>query len=167
MPDDITQVVRALFDAFNEGDLERAAAMVSDDFELVDVAAGQTFHGRAGCREWLEIFRTALPDARTEIVNLFTDGARVASEHIGRGTHTGAFVTPAGALPATGRHVELRIGEIYEVRDGKITRLYAYYDSATLMRQLGLLPRSGSGAERAMTALLGAGIKARRAVKRG
>jgi steroid delta-isomerase-like uncharacterized protein len=164
--DDTTKVIRALFDAFNEGDLKQAAATVSDDFELVDVAAGQTFHGPEGCREWLEIFRTALPDARTEIVNLFTDGARVASEHIGRGTHTGLFVTPAGPLPATGRKVELRIGEIYEVRDGKITKLYAYYDSATLMRQLGLLPSSGSRAERAMNALMGAGIKARSAIRR-
>lgn len=167
MSDDVTKVVRLLFEAFNERDLERAAAAVSDDFELVDVAAGQTFRGPDGCRQWLEIFRTALPDARTEIVNLFTDGARVASEHIGRGTHTGPFVTPAGAIPATGRQVELRIGEIYEVRDGKITKLYAYYDSATLLRQLGLLPRRGSGAERAMTALMSAGIKTRQAVKRG
>jgi hypothetical protein len=90
----------------------------------------------------------------------------VASEHIGRGTHTGPFVTPAGAVRATGRPVELRIGEIYEVRGGKITKVYAYYDSATLMRQLGLLPPRGSGAEWAMTALMGVGIKARRAVTR-
>jgi steroid delta-isomerase-like uncharacterized protein len=166
MSDDVTKVVRSLFEAFNEGDLERAAATVSEDFELVDVAAGQTFRGPDGCREWLEIFRTALPDARTEIVNLFTDGTQVASEHTGRGTHAGPLVTAAGAIPASGRQVELRIGEIYEVRDGKITKLYAYYDSATLMRQLGLLPRSGSGAERAMTALMGAGINALRAIKR-
>ena len=103
MPDDGTAVVRSLFEAFNEGDLERAAAAVSQDFELVDLAAGQTFHGPDGCRRWLELFRTALPDARTEIVNLFGDGRRVASEHIGRGTHTGPFVTPAGVIPPTGR----------------------------------------------------------------
>lgn len=41
------------------------------------------------------------PDARTEIVNLISDGARVASEHIGRGTHTGPFVTPAGTIPSS------------------------------------------------------------------
>lgn len=167
MTDDNTAVVRSLFEAFNDGDVERAAATVSDDFELVDVAAGQTFHGPEGCREWLEVFRTALPDARTELVNLFADGERVASEHVGRGTHTGPFVTPAGAIPPTGRRIELRIGEIYEVREGKIAKLYAYYDSATIMRQLGLLPASGSRAERAMTAAMSAGISAKRAIKRG
>ena len=99
--------------------------------------------------------------------NLFAAGGRVASEHIGRGTHTGPFVTAAGTIPATGRPIELRICEIYEVRGGKIARLFAYYDSATMMRQLGLLPRTGSRVERVMTAAMGAGIRARRAVKRG
>src|SRR5688572_21710771 len=45
MPDDNTAVVTSLFDAFNYGDLGRAAATVTDDFELIDVAAGQTFRG--------------------------------------------------------------------------------------------------------------------------
>jgi len=57
--------------------------------------------------------------------------------------------------------------EIYTVRNGKIARLCAYYDSATMMRQLGLLPQTGSRTERAMTAAMGAGIRAKRAVRRG
>jgi steroid delta-isomerase-like uncharacterized protein len=137
MLDDNTAVVRSLFDAFNDGDIARAAATVTDDFQLVDVAAGRTFRGTDGCRQWLEMFRTALPDASTEIVNLVDDGDRVASEHIGRGTHTGPFVTPAGTIPPTGHKVELRIGEFYELREGKIAQLSAYYDSAAMMRQLG------------------------------
>jgi ketosteroid isomerase-like protein len=35
-------------------------------------------------------------------------------------------VTQAGTIPATGRKVELRFAELYEVHDGKITRLNAY-----------------------------------------
>ena len=76
--DDNTAVVRSLFDAFNVGDLARAAATVTDDFQLVDLAAGQTFHGPEGCRQWLGLFKTALPDARTEILNLIADAARLA-----------------------------------------------------------------------------------------
>ena len=144
-------VVRALFDAFDDGDLDRAASMVDEAFELVDIAAGQTFRGPEGCRRWLEIFRTALPDARTEIVNAFAQDGRVATEHVGRGTHSGPFVTPAGTIPVTGRRLELRLAELYEVRDGKIMRLHAYYDSSTILRQLGLLPAGGSAGERLMT----------------
>ena len=43
---DNTAIVRDLFDAFNDHDLDRVAAMVSEDFELVDFAAeGQIFRG--------------------------------------------------------------------------------------------------------------------------
>jgi ketosteroid isomerase-like protein len=58
MPDDNTAVIRSLFDAFDDGDLVRAAT-VTDDFELTDVAAGKTFSDSDGCRQWLERFRTA------------------------------------------------------------------------------------------------------------
>jgi steroid delta-isomerase-like uncharacterized protein len=166
MSEDNIAVVRSLFDAFNRGDLDRAAALVSDDFELIDVPSGETFHGPDGCRRWLGTFRAALPDATTEIVTAFGEGNLVATEHIGRGTHTGPFATPAGAIPPTGRQIELRIGEIYELAGGKITRLSAYYDSSTIMRQLGLLPPQGGTGERAMTALMGFGVKARHALRR-
>jgi steroid delta-isomerase-like uncharacterized protein len=165
MPQEKVAIVRSLFDAFNDGDLDRAGSLVTPDFELLDVGAGQTFHGPAGCRAWLQVFRTALPDARTEIITAFARDEHVASEHIGRGTHTGPFVTPGGTIPPTGRPVELRIAEIYEVRDRKIARLNAYYDSSTLLRQLGLLPRQGGVGERAMTAMLGAGVKARASLR--
>ena len=47
-------VVRSLPAAFHDGDLDRAVATVTDDFKLVDVAAGQTFGGPAGLRQWLQ-----------------------------------------------------------------------------------------------------------------
>ena len=54
---DNTALVRELFDAFNERDLDRVAAMVSEDFELVDFAAeGQLFRGPQGILQWLRIF---------------------------------------------------------------------------------------------------------------
>ena len=159
-------VVRALLEAFNDGALDSAAGLVSDDFELVDIASGQTLHGPEGCREWLGVFKTALPDARIELVNVFSNGTRVATEHIGRGTHRGPFLTPAGTIPATDRPVELRVAELFEVKAEKITSLHAYYDSATLLRQLGLLPAQGSSAERGMTSLMAFGVNAQKSLRR-
>jgi steroid delta-isomerase-like uncharacterized protein len=166
MEADNASVVRALFDAFNEGSLDRTRDMVTEDFELFDVAAGQTLHGPDGCRQWLATFRTALPDARTELINMLVDGDRVATEHVGRGTHRGPFVTPAGTIPPTGRPMELRIAEMYRVRAGKIGYLRAYYDSTTIMRQLGLLPRQGSSADRLVTQAMGLGVKVQRVFKK-
>jgi ketosteroid isomerase-like protein len=64
----------------------------------------------------------------------------VATEHIGRFTHTGPLLTPAGEIPPTGRRVELQIAEVYRMREGKIALLHAYYDVATMLRQPGLMP---------------------------
>ncbi len=138
---DNAAVVRDLFDAFNNHDLDRATTMVTEDFELVDFAAGgQTFRGPKGLREWLQTFLTALPDAKTELINVVAADEWVFSEHVGRGTHTGPLVGPSGELPPTGRAVELRIGEVFRIEDGKIALMRAYYDGATMMRQLGVFP---------------------------
>ena len=142
-PQDNSAIVRGLFDAFNDHDLDRAAAMVSEDFELVDFAAdGQTFRGSEGIRQWLQVFLTAFPDAEVEVTNAVAagEGGWVFTEHTGRGTHTGPLVGPSGTIPPTGRRAELPIGELFRVQNGKIVHIHAYYDGATLMRQLGVVP---------------------------
>jgi steroid delta-isomerase-like uncharacterized protein len=139
---DNAAIIRELFDAFNDRDLDRAASMVSEDFELVDFAAeGQVFRGPQGLRQWLQIFLTALPDATTEPTNVVaTGGDWVFTEFLGRGTHTGPLVGPAGTIPPTGRRIELPVGELLRVENGKVTLGHVYYDGATLMRQLGVFP---------------------------
>ena len=159
-------VVRRLFDLFNEGDLGAASALASDDFELQDHAVGQSLRGRVGLREWLSVFKTAFPDARAELVTEYVDGDRVATEHVGTGTHTGPFVTPAGTIPPTGRPVELRFAEFYVVEGEALRAMAAYYDTTSILRQLGLLPAAGGRSDRAMTGLMGLGVRARRAVRR-
>lgn len=135
---DHATVIRSLFEAFNAGDLSRCATFVTEDFELRDIATGQTFHGPQGLQQWLQGFLTAGPDANTSILTTIVQGDWAATEHIGRFTHTGPLLTPAGEFPPTGKQTELQIAEIYRMNDGKIALLHAYYDPATLMRQLGL-----------------------------
>lgn len=137
---DHASIVRTFFDSFNNHDLASAVALVADDCEWVDVAAGMTLPGKEGCRQWLQSFLTALPDGQTELTNIVAAGEWVFTEHTGRGTHTGPFRSPAGEIPPTGKAVELQFAEVYKVTNGRITLLRAYYDTATLMRQLGVLP---------------------------
>jgi steroid delta-isomerase-like uncharacterized protein len=136
---DNANVIKALFDAFNERDFDNAAALVTEDFELVDYAFGFTFRGPAGLLQWFQGFVTAGPDARAQLMRTIVEGEWVASEHIGRFTQTGPLVTPAGEIPPTGQKVEIQFAEVYQIKDGKIALLHAYYDGATIMRQLGLM----------------------------
>jgi hypothetical protein len=54
---------------------------------------------------------------------MITASEWVASEHIGNFTHTGPLQSPEGEIPPTGRRAELRIAEVYQMRDGKLALL--------------------------------------------
>lgn len=62
-------------------------------------------------------------------------GNTVMNEFTFYGTHDGDLF----GIPPTGRYVELHIMSVYRVEDGLIRWARLYYDSASLMRQLGLL----------------------------
>ena len=132
-------LVRVVFDGFNARQLERVAAICGDDFTLEDIPAGLTLRGPAGMQLWLQTWLDAAPDAHVALARIFGDGDWVATEHHGTATHTGPLRTPTGAIPPTGRALDLWFSENFEVTNGKLRRMRVYYDGATMMRQLGLL----------------------------
>ena len=69
-----------------------------------------------------KLFSTAGPDAKAEVQTTIEAGEWVATEHVGRFTHTGPLLSPTGEIPPTGRHVELRFAEIYKVKRRKAHR---------------------------------------------
>jgi steroid delta-isomerase-like uncharacterized protein len=138
-------IAREVYDAFNSRDVERAMRIATDDLEIELVPFGRSFRGPAGLREFMEGWIEPFPDARVEITNMVaSEDGRVAAEFIGRGTHTGTLKTPAGDVAPTNRQAEGRYCEVMEMRDGKVARLRSYFDGATMMRQLGLMPEPGA-----------------------
>lgn len=132
------QTVRSVYEMFNNKDMNGLLGLVTDDFELIDMALGMTWRGKAGWKEWLEAWAVSLPDAKTRLDSLAADGDLIFTEHTGTGTHTGPLQTPGGAIPPTGKTIKLQFAEAFTMRDDKIRQMKAYWDSATLMRQLGL-----------------------------
>jgi hypothetical protein len=48
--------------------------------------------------------------------------------------------TPAGALPPTGRTIDLRMTSMLTLdADGRVVEEHRYFDTATMFRQLGLV----------------------------
>jgi steroid delta-isomerase-like uncharacterized protein len=131
--------VRAVYQGFNTGDIPLLSSLVTEDFELIDIALGMSWHGQQGWLEWLQNWSVSIPDAKTRVDTIFGQGDQVLTEHTGGGTHTGPLTTPAGTISPTGKRIELKFAEVFEMRDGKIKTMRAYWDTATLMRQLGLL----------------------------
>jgi ketosteroid isomerase-like protein len=67
-------------------------------------------------------------------------GDQAVGEMTYRGTQTGPLVGPAGEIPPTGKSVELRGAAWITIRDGRIARFDGYYDTMSMMVQLGLMP---------------------------
>ena len=129
-------VVQSIYDGFNSRDMEKLTAALAPDFELVDMPSGQAFHGAEGFMQWVQPFAIAAPDSLTEVTNVIASGDWVFTEHTGRGTHTGLLATPAGEIAPTQRRFALQFGEVYQLRDGKIVLMRAYWDAHSLIRQL-------------------------------
>lgn len=143
---DLAATVRQVFDAFNAKDLDRMASLAHPDARLTNVPFGM----KLGFREDAEMWITAFPDAKCEVTNLIAQGDCVIAEFTGRGTQTGPLKGPTGELAATGRRAEVLCVEVFRFRGGKIAECKLYFDSATLLSQLGL--GMGAAQGRAATA---------------
>ena len=96
--------VRAVYDGFNTGDVPMLLGLVTDDFELNDVALGMSWHGKQGWGEWLQNWAVSMPDAKVHMDSITAQGEMVVAEHSGGGTQTGSLNTPAGAIPPPEKH---------------------------------------------------------------
>ena len=118
--------------------LDKCAAALAADCEIIDAPSGTTFHGPEGYKRFAQFFTESVPDLRIELTNVFATEDQVVVEGIYRGTTTGSRTLPTGALPATGRPGEGRGCHVLQFKHGKIASVHCYYDLTTLLEQLGL-----------------------------
>lgn len=136
---DNAATARLVYDLWNNRDFDGVIALSDPDIEVINIATGHTFRGPDGLREFVQGWASTFPDARVEVTNVIADDQSAVVEFTARGAHTGPLVTPTGEIPATGRSVEIRFCDVFEVRNGKFSRQRTYFDLATMMRQLGLI----------------------------
>jgi steroid delta-isomerase-like uncharacterized protein len=133
-------IVRTFYDAWNAREFERSAELMADDGELVMVGSGRTFRGPDGVIEFSRMWADAFPDGKVTIEKIIASGDTIAVEYTGRGTHTGTLASPMGDIEATGKSVTLQLCDVYELSGGKVRSNRQYFDSASLMTQLGIMP---------------------------
>jgi steroid delta-isomerase-like uncharacterized protein len=93
-------------------------------------------HGKEELRASLNGYFVAFSNFKMELTSFFASGNRCYEEWIVSGTHTGSFQ----GLPPTGKSISLRGILVREMKQDKTSRVTEYYDSAAMMRQLGLFP---------------------------
>jgi steroid delta-isomerase-like uncharacterized protein len=135
-----SNVVQASFDAFTAHDLEQLSQWWAADFLAEQTGEPVPFNAEQH-RVFLQGYLTAIPDAHIEVTLLIAQGNYVVVHWTGTGTQTGPLHTPTGrSIPATGKQVVLKVSETYELKGGKITHLWGFFDRVSLLSQLGVMP---------------------------
>jgi steroid delta-isomerase-like uncharacterized protein len=137
------EISLSLIEALNARDLGLWSRHLSEDYTAehpgvsvpLDKSRSIAYHQR---------FVTAFPDIRFGVQGVLAEGDRVLVQWTGSGTHTERLATLTGrTIPPTRRRVTVSGVMLTEVREGKITRGWFYWDQLTLLTQLGLTEQPG------------------------
>ena len=118
-------------------DPEMVLALFADDCVFEDVTFGVIVRGKVKLRSFVEGAFAAIPDFKYGLTGRFVTNQWAVIEWVMSGTQKGDLP----GIPATGkRFSSVRGSTILELKAGKIRRESDYWDSATFMNQVGLLP---------------------------
>ena len=133
-------LARRLHEAWNDRNFDEIAEATAPDGKITIVGSGDTFAGPEGSRAYNQLWADGFPDGKLTVDRVLEQGDYVVVEFHGTGTHTGTLATSMGDIPATGRSMTLQLCDVMEFKDGKVQSQKAYFDTGSMMAQLGLLP---------------------------
>ncbi len=139
--DELVKVAREQVDAFNTGDWERMRAGLAADVRYDELGTQRTVEGPEKIVELFRGWKTAFPDAAATVTNAVASGDKAALELTWKGTHTGPLGTAAGTIPASGKRQETPAAIFFSFEGGKIKESHQYFDSMTLLKQIGAQPQ--------------------------
>ncbi len=135
-PADIDRLLAELLAAWNGREVERAAMCFAPRYVGIDVGEAGSQRGRQGVRSTMGRYLQAFPDLRFHLAGRVVQSDRAILSWIAEGTHRGPWLR----IPATGRRVTVRGMSWLTVEDQAITQGLHVWDTAGLLRALGLLP---------------------------
>jgi steroid delta-isomerase-like uncharacterized protein len=98
------------------------------------VPTGDVYDGAEQVSAYFKETRAAFPDQRNELIALHHGDDAVVAEFDLMGTHLGPF----RGLPATGRDFTCRCLAVFAFEEDRLVCERVYFDSATILRQLGI-----------------------------
>jgi steroid delta-isomerase-like uncharacterized protein len=127
------QIVREHMETENRHEFDKTLATFKHPrYELM--STGEVIDGSEAVAGYYQETRAAFPDQRNELVAMHHAEDAVIVEFDLLGTHDGTF----RGLPATGREFRCRMAAIFEFEGDGLVCERVYFDSATILRQLGI-----------------------------
>jgi len=140
-----SEVARTIFEALSKRDLDTAMKFNTDDAVDDFVAIGE-FRGRLAIRRFFDELLAAFPDFDIAVDRIVGDDSAAVVQWHAAGTFSGGKFQ---GIEPTGKRVQIRGVDVMEFAEGRYVHNTIYYDGASFARQIGMLPRAGSGAEKA------------------
>jgi steroid delta-isomerase-like uncharacterized protein len=128
-------------DAFNSGDWERVRAGFASDSRYDELGTERKVDGPDEIVELFKGWKQAFPDAAGTVTGAFARGDTAVLEVTWKGTHTGPLTTAEGTIPASGKRQETPAAIFYTFDGDKIKESRHYFDSLTLLKQIGVQPK--------------------------
>jgi len=132
----------AVFKAINAHDPTAIVAYMAEDVTAWDATLPAPVKGRKGVEEYFRNQFRTFPDANVKTLNHIESpgGDSVATEIEWTGTQKGPIEMPGmPAIPPTNKRVNGRGVIVGRSKNGKVTSFSVYYDTGSMMAQLGLL----------------------------
>src|SRR5579864_5257251 len=142
------EIVEQVFSAWNSHDPEKVLAFYSDGIVYEDVPLGLVNHGKAELRKFVEDTLTAFPDLKVQIVSSSIWNNHGVSEVVWGGTDKGFW--------KTNKQFSVRMLSTFELQGAKFSRNKDFYDLASVMRQVGVLPAEEASGKAVLEAYVSA-----------
>jgi len=101
--------------------------------------------GPEGLKQLIAAYRTAFPDLKMMLDDIFAEGDRVAFRWNVSGTHLGEWLS----IPPTGNHVAANGITVFRISDGKVVESWTSIDLSPAEEELQWLAEGGGGARSA------------------
>src|SRR5438309_3067072 len=133
-----TDIVRAIEEAWDRGDLDALDQHFAEDFDNSASMMPGVPPGLEGAKMAHQGVMQSFPDRKIEIVEILEDGDRVFVRTRVTGSNRGGF--PAFNVPANGNPIDIQASSVYRLRDGKVVEHWGMNDGLMLMMQIGAFP---------------------------
>ncbi len=136
-PQQLIAAAKAPLQAYNDKKWDGVKAGITSDFVYDEPATNRKVKGADQAIAIWQGWAAAIPDSKATIHSTCTSGNTVVFEVTWTGTHKGPLQTPKGAIPATGKRIEVRACIVNEIAGEKVKEERHYFDLATLLQQIG------------------------------
>jgi steroid delta-isomerase-like uncharacterized protein len=139
--EELVKLARQQIDAFNNSDWGLMRGNLTSDSRYEELGTERKVEGPEKIVELFKGWKRAFPDVVGTVTGSVASGNKTALEVTWKGTHTGPLTTAEGTIEASGKRHETPAAVFYTFEGNKIKASRQYFDSLTLLKQIGVQPK--------------------------